>query len=638
MGVEKFFNTLKSSYKSKLITPYNPITNKTLSNILFFDFNSIIHKISSQTISDLNYLYKILLISSKYPSPKLINFFENKYKYYQSIFHLSIDFIHTPSGILQLINDLMKINPHLIIIHQIIKSIEHYISNFYDLQFVYLSLDGVPTISKIMEQRHRRYIGEIINNQISKKINKYDFPSELSEEYPYDYIKYNQTKFTFLKLNISPGTTFMKQLVKSIKKHTFAVNIQINDDTVSGEGEYKIINYIRTYENLFFNKKITIYSPDSDMILLASILPHDIDIIRYDQQNNQDYILSTEIFKLLINEYISGSNKINQNIIDDIIFIFTIFGDDFLPKLEAIQVNNQYEKILDIYKDMYKSGYIINYGDTEKTINLKQLQLFFNELEKIELPNLLDMFNVKNPNKIISLDTISTKEYTRKKNSSFNNDPLDNKVINEFNKDIHDSNYLEEKYSIKYYLYPKNTFYNKYLIDPQTSVKEYINGLTWIFNYYFNNKLNYNWYYPYEKAPFIEDIVKYLNNLVKLPILEETYPLLLSPIEQAIYTSPIEITELLSKKYQNMTKKFYKKYDLTNILNKINTINCNNSNYLSKCSLLYINHPIYKLSPIEFIKEFRTDETSNEFIKLVKYYEITNDPYFYDILKKKIES
>jgi len=635
MGIEKFFNTLKSSYKSKLITEYNP-TNKISSHILFFDFNSIIHKISAQVISDLNYLYKILLISINYPSLKLIKFFENKYKNYESIFYLSIDFIHTPSGILQLINDLKNLDPNIIIIHQIIKSIEYYISSFSDLQYIYLSLDGIPTISKIMEQRHRRYIGEIINNQISKKINNYDFPSELSEEYPYDYTKYHNTKFTFLKLNISPGTTFMKKLTKSIKNHTFPVNLQINDDTVSGEGEYKIINYIRTYENLFINKKITIYSPDSDMILLCSILPNEIDIIRYDQQNNQDYILSTEIFKLLITEYINNTNKINQDIINDIIFIFTIFGDDFLPKLEAIQVNNHYLKILDIYKKIYKSGYIIESDENIKKINLKQLQLFFQELQKIELPNLLEIFNIKNSNKTLS--NLTPKDYIRKKKSSFNNDPLDNNIINTINKDIHDSNYLEEQYSIKYYLYPKNTFYNKYLINPNTAVKEYINGLIWIFNYYFNNKLNYNWYYPYEKAPFIEDIVEYLDTLSSIPVIEESYPLLLSPIEQAIYTSPIEITELLSKKYQNIAKKFYKKYNLTNILDKINKINCNNSNYLSKCSLLHINHPIYKLLPLEFIKEFRTESTSKEFIKLIKYYEITNDPFFYDILKKKIES
>jgi len=634
MGIEKFFNTLKSSYKLKLITEYK-LNSKQSSDILFFDFNSIIHKISSQVISDLNYLYKILLISSNYPSPKLIKFFENKYKNYESIFYLSIDFIHTPSGILQLIKDITNLDPYIIIIYQIIKSIEMYISNFDDLQFVYLSLDGVPTISKIIEQRHRRYIGEIINHQILKKINTYTFPDKLSDEYPYDYIKYNKTKFTFLKLNISPGTTFMKQLVKSIKNHTFPVNIQINDDTISGEGEYKIINYIRTYSNLFLNKKITVYSPDSDMILLCSILPHDISIIRYDQQENQDYILSTEIFKLLISEYITNDNKINQNIIDDITFIFTIFGDDFLPKLEAIQVNNHFETILDIYKKMYKENYIIYNDNNIKKINFKQLQIFFNELQKIELPNLLEMFNISKSNKI-TLDKITPKDYVRKKKSSFNEDPLDEKIINNVNKDIHDSNYLEEKYSIKFYLYPKNTFYNKYLMNKENAVKEYINGLSWIFDYYFNNQLNYNWYYPYQKAPFIEDIVLYLNSLTELPVIIDSYPLLLSPIEQSVYTSPIEITNLLSNKYQNMTKKFYKKYNLNNILDKIDSIQCNNSNYLSKCSLLHINHPIYKLSPIEFIKEFRTDSTSKEFIKLIKYYEITNDPYFYDVLKKKI--
>jgi hypothetical protein len=83
-----------------------------------------------------------------------------------------------------------------------------------------------------------------------------------------------------------------------------------------------------------------------------------------------------------------------------------------------------------------------------------------------------------------------------------------------------------------------------------------------------------------------------------------------------------------------MTKKFYKKYNLINILDSLNTVNCDNSNYLSKCSLLKINHPIYKLSPKEFIKEFRTESTSNEYIKLIKFYEITNDPYFYNIVKK----
>ena len=618
MGIEKFFNTLVSSYKSKLVTNFN----STTADILFFDFNSIIHKISTQTVSDINYLYKILLIASKFPSPKLISFFEKKYITYKNIFYLTIDFIHTPSGIQQLINDLKKIDINVIIITQIIRTIEYYINKINNLQLVYISLDGVPTISKIMEQRHRRYIGEIINFNILKKINNYDFPDMLSDEYPYDYVEYNKTKFSFLKLNISPGTKFMKELVKSIKNHQFPVNIQINDDTISGEGEYKIIHFIRLYKNLFLNKKIIIYSPDADMILLGSILPPNIDIniIRYDQQQNQDVFLSTEIFKILITEYITEkSNKIviDQHIINDIIFIFTIFGDDFLPRIESIQVNTHYEKILDIYKKIYKNGFIIQ----DNKINILMLKAFFKELNDILTP------------------ITDKKSYIRKKESSFNNDPLDNKIINAFNKDIHDSNYLEEKYSVTYYSYPKDDFYKKYNINLDKSTDQYIKGLQWVFNYYFNDEIDYSWYYPYEKAPYIEDIYEKLLTIDNLDNLETNKsPLLFTSIEQSIYTSPIEITPLLSSKYQNMTKKFYQKYKLKNILDKLDDINCDNSNYLSKCSILNIDHPIYKLSPIEFIKEFRSDSTSKEFIKLVKYYEITNDPYFYDIIQKKLNS
>jgi 5'-3' exonuclease len=632
MGVEKFFNTLVSSYKSKLVTTFNT----TNADILFFDFNSVIHKISAQTISDLNYLYKILLISSNYPSEKLITFFKNKYKLYKDIFYLSIDFIYTPSGIQQLITDIKKININTVIIYQIIKTIESYINKINNLQQVYISLDGVPTIGKIIEQQHRRYIGEIINYQISKKINNYNFPDKLSEEYPYDYIKYYNTKFNFLKLNISPGTKFMKDLVKSIKNHNFPVTIQINDDTISGEGEFKIIHFIKLYQNLFFNKKIVIYSPDADMILLSAIIPStiDINIIRYDQQQNQDLFLSTEIFKLLLTEYIDNTKNINQNIVNDIIFIFTIFGDDFLPRLESIQVNLHYEKILDIYKKIYinNKSYIIQ----DNKINLTNLQAFFKELNEIEVPNLLYLYRIKD--KISNIEDLPTTNYIKKKESSFNNDPLDGKIINTFNKDIHNSNYLEEKYSITYYLYPKKTFYEKHEMNSNNSVDQYINGLQWIFNYYFNDELNYSWYYPYEKAPFIEDIYNKLLKLDSIELSSKDTPLLFTPIEQAIYTSPIEITNLLAPKYQNMTKKFYQKYKLSNILESLDTINCDNSNYLSKCSLLKIDHPIYKLSPLEFIKEFRSDSTSKEFIKLVKYYEITNDPYFYDIIQKKLNS
>jgi len=614
MGVEKFFNTLLSSYKEKLITPFK----KSSADILFLDFNSIIHKISSQIVSDLNYLYKILLYSLTSPSKKLNDFFINKYQDYKHIFYLSIDFIHTSSGIKQLIDDILLIDINTIIIHQIIKEIEYYISNISDVQLVYISIDGVPTIGKILEQRHRRYIGEIINYKNQEKINaNLDIP--LLKEY-------NQNKFVFHKLHISPGTNFMKKLIKSIKNYTFPINIQINDDTISGEGEYKIMNYIRNYSELFIEKKIIIYSPDSDMILLSSILPHDILILRYDQQQDQDFIMSTEIFKKIILNYISPKIQTNQqNIINDIIFIFTIFGDDFLPKIDSVPINTNFEKILDIYKSINptNNNFILN----EDSINLKQLKRFFKELESLELPSLKKLFNIQES--ISDIYSLPVTSYLRKKNSSFNNNPIDSKEINELNKDIHDSNYLEDKYSVEFKLEPPDK--NNY-----KHAKEYIQGLQWIYKYYFLNEIDYSWYYPYEKSFFIHEINLYLDTITELPNNNESYPLIFTPIEQTIYTSPINITPLLSKKYQNITKDFYMKCgNLTNILETLN-VDCISANYLSKCSLKNITHPIYKLTPHEFIKKFRTHKTTKDFMKYVKYYTITNDPYFYTFIENNI--
>jgi ribosomal protein S8 len=91
---------------------------------------------------------------------------------------------------------------------------------------------------------------------------------------------------------------------------------------------------------------------------------------------------------------------------------------------------------------------------------------------------------------------------------------------------------------------------------------------------------------------------------------------------------------MLSSKYKYITNKFYNKYKITNILEKIQNTDCTSSNYLSKCSLKNIDHPIYKLSPKEFIKEFRTDKTTKEFLKYIKYYTLTNDPYFYSYISK----
>jgi 5'-3' exonuclease len=108
-------------------------------------------------------------------------------------------------------------------------------------------------------------------------------------------------------------------------------------------------------ENILFNKKsgsYIIFSPDSDVVLLSLIMQNKLiknnientfNLIRHNQIDNE--IENISICKLRNNIYNFIYNKMNNyrknnhsksNIIDDIVGLFTFFGNDFLPKIESI--------------------------------------------------------------------------------------------------------------------------------------------------------------------------------------------------------------------------------------------------------------------------------------------------------------
>ena len=85
------------------------------------------------------------------------------------------------------------------------------------------------------------------------------------------------------------------------------------------------------------------------------MLDNNLTILRYDQQKSQlDNNFNGKIYNILnVNQFVTRCIKFiikqerylnfyKRNVINDIIFIFTIFGDDFLPKLEPFRVNRIY--------------------------------------------------------------------------------------------------------------------------------------------------------------------------------------------------------------------------------------------------------------------------------------------------------
>ncbi len=352
MGVERFFSSLKRDY--------NFIHNikRVECEHFLIDFNSIVH-VTSQFLLEKE---KKNSITKEEFETKLI---ENVGKYIEDL----ID------------NNLDKIK----------------------LLTITICVDGVPTMSKIYEQKKRRYMGEILSKMNS-------MPST----------------FSWSRNNISPGTDFMNNLMEYLNSSIFeekikklCVNLKhlnVSDINQMGEGEIKIMHYIDVLikKQDYKRDKIVVYSPDSDVIillLLKSIENLDIFMLRYDQQLSTEAqpiysLIDINHFKNILFEIIQSKVEKRldiKNIIRDLVYLLTVFGDDFLPKLETLRVNTDIKLILEHYTvNIIKYGYIINSDSTINTENFLQFLTMLEKKEEYFLRRNARYHVISNINRIIS--------------------------------------------------------------------------------------------------------------------------------------------------------------------------------------------------------------------------------------------
>mgnify|MGYP005644383355 FL=1 len=168
MGIERFFNSIKSKYNivKDLKYPYEKIKIR----YLFFDFNSIIHTVSQRTINDINKLIEYILIKKDIENIDEINNFIKIY----NINFKNDDFNNQSElDILKYMKEYFTIKKlNKIIIEKVLNNILFIIKNnfFYEkIKLIYIGIDGVPSKSKMIEQKKRRYMGEF-TSLFKKKI------------------------------------------------------------------------------------------------------------------------------------------------------------------------------------------------------------------------------------------------------------------------------------------------------------------------------------------------------------------------------------------------------------------------------------------------------------------------------------
>jgi 5'-3' exonuclease len=68
-----------------------------------------------------------------------------------------------------------------------------------------------------------------------------------------------------------------------------------------------------------------------------------------------------------------------------------------------------------------------------------------------------------------------------------------------------------ENYRKRYYKHHFNVSSDNIESFSKELCHQYFRGLMWVSKYYFNECKSWNWFYPYDQAPFITDMAKYSN-------------------------------------------------------------------------------------------------------------------------------
>ena len=292
-------------------------------------------------------------------------------------------------------------------------------------ELLMIAVDGVAPRAKMNQQRIRRFRKELETNKLLEAENEQNQNNQ-NENIIFDSNAISAgTKFMY---NL---TIFMKEYIlneKKINPEWNKIEIILSGSDVPGEGEHKILEYLRTYKmskNYNQYTRHCIYGLDADLIML-SLISHEANIIilREDTQRknkieklekkgieiidksnnneiNYEFFLISVLREYLELEFNYLQKKISfsynfEKIIDDFVFLCFFIGNDFVPNLFSFNIENgALTHLYEFYKACLPEldGYITDKGK----INIFRMKKFFSYLSKQELHS-IDMMIRKNRN------------------------------------------------------------------------------------------------------------------------------------------------------------------------------------------------------------------------------------------------
>lgn len=261
----------------------------------------------------------------------------------------------------------------------------------------FLAIDGVAPRAKMNQQRSRRFRSA---KEMESRENAARQKGEVIED-----------EFRFDSNCITPGTEFMVRLHKALQ---FFIQRQITTNEswqgcqvilsghdTPGEGEHKIMDYIRHAKSLpGYDPNTThcLYGLDADLIMLGCVT-HEAHIsllreeVKFGKQNTKSNCVENTRFFLLhlgiLKEYLelefsAVRDQVTfgydmEKIVDDWILMSFLVGNDFVPHLPNLHINNNalpilYQTYMDVLPHM--GGYMNEDG----ILNLPRFQMFLSRL------------------------------------------------------------------------------------------------------------------------------------------------------------------------------------------------------------------------------------------------------------------
>ncbi len=385
-------------------------------------------------------------------------------------------------------------NTHQHIVDSVVDQITELISTFSPQKKTFIAFDGVAPVSKLEQQRGRRY----------KR--RFELPESAESS--------ATTDTPFNTIEITPGTPFMKYLNEELSKvFRDEPAIIYTGPNECGEGEHKIFHYIRTHPAEIVEDTNVIYGLDADLIMLClnhlhitqklylfRETPHFIQSIDETLEPNETYVLDIRGLSETIH------SNINMTPTDYILCCF-LLGNDFLPHFPSINIRTGgVTKLLDTFKELVDkrgspsasaSAPLVATSSNGVRINWDMLREFICELAKKEKQYIIDEIRLRD-RKQRNYYPSSTREELQKKIND----------LPSYERELEKSIQPERKgWQDRYYI---SLFGLK---KPPTEsfirdvCRNYLEGLEWTLKYYTGECPDWRWRYRYQYPPLLEDLV-----------------------------------------------------------------------------------------------------------------------------------